>query len=113
MIINRLLQLPVHAWRLIAAPLLPPTCRFYPSCSAYALEALDRLPWWRAVGLILWRILRCQPFSKGGFDPVPPCPGHATAGDACCAEHASHPVKNAPHPSVSASSHARLHVPHG
>ena len=46
-------------------------CRFGPSCSEYAKEAFITLPWHRALGLSIWRILRCGPWSKGGHDPVP------------------------------------------
>lgn len=70
--LNRWLKIPILFWRRFLAPCLPPACRFYPSCSAYALEALDRHVWYRALGLILWRILRCNPFCSGGYDPVPP-----------------------------------------
>ena len=62
---------PVKLYRRFLSPLKPASCRFYPTCSAYALEAV-RL-WGIVIGsfLALWRILRCNPFSKGGFDPVP------------------------------------------
>ena len=50
----------------------PPTCRFYPTCSQYAEEALAvHGALWGSV-LSIWRVLRCNPFGKGGFDPVPP-----------------------------------------
>jgi putative membrane protein insertion efficiency factor len=68
---KRLLKMPILAWRHGVAPFLPPTCRFYPSCSAYALEAIDRHSIPRALVLIAWRLLRCQPLCKGGYDPVP------------------------------------------
>ena len=53
------------------SPLKPPCCRFTPTCSAYAIEAIQKRG--VIVGLILttWRILRCNPFCKGGYDPVP------------------------------------------
>lgn len=69
--IARVLKLPILFWRRFVSPWMPPACRFYPSCSAYALEALDTLSWHRALVLIFWRILRCNPFSAGGYDPVP------------------------------------------
>ena len=53
---------------------LPPCCRFYPSCSSYALTALRRHGVWRGVFLFLKRILRCHPLCSGGFDPVPQIP---------------------------------------
>ncbi|WP_308681568.1 membrane protein insertion efficiency factor YidD [Stomatobaculum longum] len=46
-------------------------CRFYPTCSQYALEAIEKYGAWKGGKLALFRILRCNPFSKGGYDPVP------------------------------------------
>ena len=56
----------------------PPVCRFSPTCSAYALEAYRLHGVWIGTGLTLWRILRCNPLCRGGYDPVPariPWPG--------------------------------------
>lgn len=52
------------------SPLLPPSCRFYPSCSQYGYEAIERYGVIKGGALALWRLLRCNPLSKGGFDPV-------------------------------------------
>ncbi len=52
----------------------PPSCRFQPTCSQYALTALQRFGVWKGGGMALWRLLRCNPFSKGGYDPVPEVP---------------------------------------
>lgn len=49
-----------------------PSCRFYPTCSAYAVEAFMNRGFFVGFGLTVWRILRCNPFCKGGYDPVPP-----------------------------------------
>jgi putative membrane protein insertion efficiency factor len=54
------------------SPLLPSACRFYPTCSEYAIEAFERRGLLRGFMLTLWRLARCQPFCKGGYDPVPP-----------------------------------------
>ena len=53
------------------SPQLGPRCRFYPTCSSYALEAFERHGFVRGAILSTWRILRCNPFSQGGYDPVP------------------------------------------
>jgi putative membrane protein insertion efficiency factor len=61
----------VRGYQMVISPLLPPTCRFYPSCSAYAVEALERYGAWRGGKLTLRRLGRCHPFHPGGYDPVP------------------------------------------
>jgi putative membrane protein insertion efficiency factor len=53
------------------SPIKPPCCRFYPTCSAYALEAFRKRGFFVGFGLTLWRILRCNPFCRPGLDPVP------------------------------------------
>lgn len=73
--IDRWLALPLVAlvwfYRKLISPALPPACRFYPSCSAYADEALRHHGLTRGAPLMVWRLCRCHPFSSGGFDPVP------------------------------------------
>ncbi len=64
--------LPIRFYRRFLSPLKPPTCRFHPTCSAYGIRAIQVHGVIKGVLLTAWRILRCQPFSKGGFDPVPP-----------------------------------------
>ena len=60
-----------------------PCCRFYPTCSAYALEAFTNRGFFVGFGLTVWRILRCNPFCRGGYDPVPPrkIPKYTRDGD--------------------------------
>jgi len=53
------------------SPLLPPSCRFIPTCSQYAIEAIEKYGAFKGGGLAIWRILRCNPFCAGGYDPVP------------------------------------------
>jgi len=48
----------------------PPSCKYYPTCSAYSIEALEKHGAFKGIFMTLWRILRCNPFSKGGYDPV-------------------------------------------
>lgn len=66
------LLIPVHLYRKVISPLLPPMCRFYPSCSAYAVEALKVHGAFRGSWLAVRRLLRCGPWNPGGLDPVPP-----------------------------------------
>lgn len=68
----RPLLLLVRFYRAWISPVLPPSCRFEPSCSAYALEALTTHGALRGSWLTLRRLLRCGPWHPGGFDPVPP-----------------------------------------
>lgn len=49
-----------------------PTCRFTPTCSAYAIEAFEKRGFFVGLALTVWRVLRCNPFCEGGYDPVPP-----------------------------------------
>ena len=61
----------VKLYRKFISPLKPPCCRFTPTCSQYAVEAFTEWGFIRGLGLTLWRIIRCNPFCKGGYDPVP------------------------------------------
>ncbi len=71
-IIARLLALPIRLYQAIISPLLPSACRFYPSCSTYAIQALEQRGALRGAYLIFRRILRCHSLNPGGLDPVPP-----------------------------------------
>jgi uncharacterized protein len=72
---KRLLAYPllllILIYRKIISPLKPPTCRFYPTCSAYALEAIKKYGAFKGGSLAVRRILRCHPMNPGGFDPIP------------------------------------------
>jgi len=67
----RLLMVPIAGYRRFVSPLLPPRCRFAPSCSEYALTAVAEHGAARGLWLAIKRIARCHPFNPGGYDPVP------------------------------------------
>lgn len=66
---------PIALYRRVLSPLKPPMCRFHPTCSEYASQAVLAHGIVRGSALALWRVLRCHPFAKGGYDPVPPTRG--------------------------------------
>jgi len=78
----RLLMLLLTGYRRFVSPLLAPRCRFYPSCSAYALEAVQVHGALRGSWLAARRLSRCHPFHAGGLDPVP-VPGRTPKGQKC------------------------------
>jgi uncharacterized protein len=79
-----LVLLPVRFYRQVVSPLKrTPSCKFLPTCSEYAIEAVQKRGIVVGTALATWRILRCNPFGKGGFDPVP----HRHAGHSCQEQH--------------------------
>jgi uncharacterized protein len=69
--VTRFLKLLIRIYKLAVSPYLPLCCRYMPTCSEYALQALDRHGLFKGCALATWRILRCHPWAKGGYDPVP------------------------------------------
>ena len=69
--VRKTVLIPVKLYQRFISPLKPRCCRFTPSCSQYAIEAFTKRGFFVGFGLTVWRILRCNPFSKGGYDPVP------------------------------------------
>jgi len=69
--VKRVLLAPIRAYQRRISPSRPRRCRYEPTCSAYAVEAIERHGAARGFLLAAWRLLRCNPFSHGGFDPVP------------------------------------------
>lgn len=67
---KKVLIIVIKFYRKYISPLKTPCCRFYPSCSQYALDAVGKYGAFKGSVLAAWRILRCNPFNKGGYDPV-------------------------------------------
>ena len=65
-----LLMQMLRGYKWLISPLLPPSCRYVPTCSEYALEAVERYGAIRGTVMAGWRVLRCHPLAKGGYDPV-------------------------------------------
>jgi hypothetical protein len=85
----------VWGYRLFVSPLLPPSCRYAPTCSAYALEALQAHGPVRGAWLAARRIARCHPWGGSGYDPVPGTDPAFEAAPACASAHCQDP--HAPH----------------
>lgn len=68
---SRLLILCIRFYQIFISPLKPPTCRFYPTCSEYAIEAIQKKGPVKGTWLAIKRIAKCHPFHPGGYDPVP------------------------------------------
>jgi putative membrane protein insertion efficiency factor len=68
--LRRLAVLPIRLYQWLLSPLVGQRCKYYPSCSEYAVQAVQRFGILRGVVLAGWRVLRCNPWSHGGFDPV-------------------------------------------
>jgi uncharacterized protein len=68
--LRRLVVLPIRAYQLLLSPMTGDRCKYYPSCSEYAAQAIQRYGILRGLVLAGWRLLRCNPWSRGGFDPV-------------------------------------------
>ena len=66
----RVVRAPILAYQRVISPALPRRCKYLPTCSAYAVEALQEFGILRGLVLAVWRVLRCNPFSHGGYDPV-------------------------------------------
>ncbi|RJX31569.1 MAG: membrane protein insertion efficiency factor YidD [Oxalobacter sp.] len=85
--IKKLLLLLVRGYQLCISPLLGPKCRFYPTCSSYAMEAIQEHGAARGGWLALKRLCKCHPFHPGGFDPVPLKSDSTLSSTACGCKH--------------------------
>lgn len=70
-VLSYALILPIRAYQRFISPLTPPSCRLYPSCSAYAVESISVHGPFKGFVLASWRLVRCNPWNRGGIDPVP------------------------------------------
>jgi uncharacterized protein len=76
LIVGNSLRGTIRLYQLFLSPVLGNNCRFEPSCSHYAIEAIGRHGPWRGGAMAAGRILRCHPWTRGGYDPVPPAHSH-------------------------------------
>jgi len=60
----------IKGYKKVISPLLPPSCRFYPTCSEYSIQALEKYGIVKGGAKSIWRIIRCNPFNNGGYDPI-------------------------------------------
>ena len=67
---RKLIILLFRGYKKLISPVLPPSCRFYPTCSEYSIQALEKYGVIKGGAKTIWRILRCNPFNKGGYDPI-------------------------------------------
>jgi uncharacterized protein len=105
---GRLVVLLLRGYRALISPLYGPTCRFYPSCSEYALIAVERHGVLRGGRLAAWRLLRCNPWNPGGVDTVPSVGGKAPSGEDCCTDSALAEGSTAPGTTPAPSSLRRV-----
>jgi len=80
----------IRGYQYLLRPLIGPSCRFYPSCSCYAHQAISRHGAWHGLKLAISRIARCHPWNDGGYDPVPEDFPHPQLGDAAERPNHSH-----------------------
>jgi len=73
---KRVLLAALRFYKTQISPALPPACRYTPTCSEYAIEAVDRYGAWRGTVMAIRRVISCNPFARGGYDPVPHRIGH-------------------------------------
>lgn len=80
----------IRGYQWVLRPMLGPSCRFYPSCSCYAHEAISRHGAWRGLRLTVSRLSRCHPWNEGGYDPVPADATHSQPSGAVQRPNHSH-----------------------
>ena len=92
---RQLVLLPIRFYRYAISPMMASHCRHYPTCSSYAMEAIESHGILRGGYLALRRLLRCHPWSAGGYDPVPPKPGREHTNNEhhkYCSSHSNQPT---------------------
>jgi putative membrane protein insertion efficiency factor len=104
-IASRALLFVLRVYKALLSPIMPSACKFYPTCSQYAQEAVARFGARRGMWLALKRLSRCRPFHAGGFDPVPEADAPVNAH--VCAEHGHEPAAHDAQPPARAEEFAR------
>ncbi|MDG5767546.1 membrane protein insertion efficiency factor YidD [Balneolales bacterium ANBcel1] len=99
---RKLFILLVRGYQFFISPYFPTSCRYYPTCSNYAIDALRIHGVFKGTALAVWRILRCNPFSDGGEDPVP-------GSRDCCTDDHLHSDHRDNHPASEPSSRPAMH----
>lgn len=89
-LLRRIAILPIRIYQLAISPLLPPACRYQPTCSAYAIEAFETHGLLRGAWLTISRLLRCHPWGGSGYDPVPQAPEPDGRAAGTCRHHHHH-----------------------
>lgn len=92
----------VRAYQFFISPYFPSSCRYYPTCSHYAIDAVKTHGAIKGFGLAVWRVLRCNPWSDGGEDPVP---GMAHNDSLSCDDDHSHHETSVPRPNAANPNH--------
>jgi putative membrane protein insertion efficiency factor len=109
-IANTVLLMMLRGYKWALSPMLPPACRYLPTCSEYAIEAVERYGAFRGTAMAIWRLLRCHPFVGGGYDPVPIRVGWAPYTGAALRRTAEHPISQKLGLLGTASEGGRSHV---
>ncbi len=68
---RRILTVPIRFYRRFISPMLPPSCIYTPTCSEYAIQAIEKYGAWKGLLMAVKRVLKCHPWHRGGYDPVP------------------------------------------
>ena len=91
---RKLLLLPIRFYQYAISPMMVSHCRYHPTCSQYAIEAISHHGGFKGLFLSIRRLLRCHPWGKGGYDPVPGTEDHKDISSDCCEPAVQTPITN-------------------